>query len=95
MVTEQGLREAFAARSLVRGSEQYFAPGAALAFMDACTEHDLAPVGIEGFDVRRAEVSPRLDQIADFSELAAEPWTVFKEKALATARTFLEKSEGS
>ena len=95
MVTEQDLREAFATRSLVRGGEQYFDRENAVAFMAACAENDLAPVGLEGFDVRGATVSPRLDQIADFSNLTAPSWTELKEKAVAAARAFLNQVEGS
>lgn len=59
------------------------------SFIDACDAHDLRILGIEGFEIRKDGVMPRMDLIADFSDRKHETWHALRERCSLVARDFI------
>jgi hypothetical protein len=94
-ITEQELQERFSDRSIRRGGERYFDVGVGSDYIDACVENDFAIIGIEGFDMVNDALAPRMDLIADFSELTAPTWREFKDHSIRSARAFVNQIHDS
>jgi hypothetical protein len=78
-------------RGRSRGGEIYLTPEAAIDCVRVCEENDVAVVGVEGFILDEASTAPLLDEIADFSELAAVEWASFRQEVNREAVEFIKE----
>ena len=89
MLTEHDLVVCFRTRGQIQGGELYLPLAAALDFLSACQENDIAVVGIEGFTDAGGKKTPVLDCIADYSTTTADTWLDFCRLCNEASRKFL------
>ena len=89
MLTEHDLVACFRHRGQMQGGELYLPLSAALDFLSACQENDIAVVGIESLQDVGGKKTPLLDCIADYSTTAADTWLDFCRLCNEASRKFL------
>ncbi len=59
----------------IKSGEEILIPAShVLKFIETCKQYKVAVQGFEGFEVQSGEIIPRMDLIADFSEIKAKNW---------------------
>ena len=62
----------------------------AIEFLNDCHNNDLAVIGIDGFEIIKGFIKPRIDIIADFSNLEVHDWESYKKRCYSSALEFLQ-----
>lgn len=99
MVTaEERVQAAFAHVCITSPQGEFYLPASAAAeYLDACSRAGLAIAGVEAFQRDGVNLKPRLDLIADFSELLAtssETWTTVAASSIGEALHFVRSVVG-
>jgi hypothetical protein len=92
-ITQQQLEANFTGRALLSGGEQYFDIPTSFDFIESCGKNGFAVIGVEGFEIIEGKLAPRMDLIADFSELNAPIWSEFMDCANHSAISFAKEIE--
>lgn len=89
--SEARLREEMRPLGIERGGELYLPPVQALEFSRRCREASLCVVGVECFERAGENVRPRLDLVADWSDVDAATWAARVRACHASTVTFLQR----
>jgi hypothetical protein len=88
-MTADEILQRFRRKGLDLGGELYLPPGVALEAVTALDESDIAVIGLEGARARKGMTEPDPNLIADCADGNAITWTVYRQSAIACARSFL------
>ncbi len=96
MSTVDDVRFLFSDAGFVSGTEFYVRADAAAAYVDECARRGLVVLGLEAFDRQEGRLKPRLDLIADFSNLvdSKKAWSEAVATSHAEALQFLKDAVG-
>lgn len=81
----------FRKHGIFRGNELYLKVPIARDFLATCQENNLAILGVEGFIYHEEidAIESKLDYIADFSEVEAPNWEVYRNLCNQLCKDFL------
>jgi len=89
MDTTDLIEQAFPDQTLRQGRSLYVQQATAFAVVRFCRDHGIAILGLEAFAADGRSLRPRLDRIADFSELEPTDWTRYVDATTRSAELVL------
>ncbi len=85
------LKETFGKAKESHG-ELYFPEEIVMDLIAWCDRHNIAILGIEGFEWSQGRITPKLDLIADYSSLfnTGKDWVEIKNRSVNLSKSFVE-----
>lgn len=81
--------------AVIRGGEHYLDFERSRALVKACTEREVAIIGIEGFEFDGPRIRPRMDLIGDFSDAPGANWREFVLNTAESVSAFLDEADST